>query len=145
MLPGSDSTCDGVQGRCSTSYAKTLDPPLAFTPSGTCVLVSNVDIFWFRNYSGHTIWFDRLALRLQDAPADGGTLIYWEPDTAKDNALYLTGMALQCDGSPKTRALWSSKSPSYASGVHSHRACGSIGMGVADKPRLRTRVRQHNA
>ena len=131
--PGKDSSCNVAQGNCSTPYTKRLDPPLPLTVSGTCVLVSNADIFWFRQYSGHTIWFDRLALRFLDTSAKGGTLLFWEPDIAKDNALYLTSMVLQCDGSPKTRALWSSKSPSYASGVHSHRACGSIGMGVADE------------
>lgn len=73
--------------------------------------------FYFKKYTGHTIWLSNLFLKMDRSSAAGATLLYWEPSGA--NQLWLTDMTFECDGKAGGRGMYVQNGDSvFAQGAH---------------------------
>ena len=60
--------------------------------------------FYFRQYGGHTIWFDNLFIKMDRSSASSATLLFWQPKTKSQ--LWMTDMTFECDNELMSRGVY---------------------------------------
>jgi hypothetical protein len=117
-----------LQGNCNKavpSWGSQLQPPLVPLDGNQCVLLAEMNLFFWDYRSGgdiYQVWMHRLYIRLQRGYASPArqqaALLFWRPSVKTlRSKLFLTNSVLQGDDVAGSRGFWSENAPSLIKGL----------------------------